>query len=85
MIELDALRYRWPGAPQDCLVIDALRVDAGRTLFLHGPSGGGKSTLLGLLAGVLASAVAMVVSFSGVMSSGLSKPCEIAKGSSAAG
>ncbi len=53
MIELDALRYRWPGAAHDCLAIDALRVDAGRTLFLHGPSGGGKSTLLGLLAGVL--------------------------------
>jgi putative ABC transport system ATP-binding protein len=53
VIELDALRYRWPGAAQDCLAIDALRVDAGRTLFLHGPSGGGKSTLLGLLAGVL--------------------------------
>jgi putative ABC transport system ATP-binding protein len=53
VIELDALRYRWPGAAHDCLAIDALRVDAGRTLFLHGPSGGGKSTLLGLLAGVL--------------------------------
>ena len=53
MIELDALRYRWPGAAQDCLAIDALHVAAGRTLFLHGPSGGGKSTLLGLLAGVL--------------------------------
>jgi putative ABC transport system ATP-binding protein len=53
MIELHALRYRWPGAAQECLAIDALRVDAGRTLFLHGPSGGGKSTLLGLLAGVL--------------------------------
>ncbi len=53
MIELSALRYRWPGAAQDCLAIDALQVPAGRTLFLHGPSGGGKSTLLGLLAGVL--------------------------------
>jgi putative ABC transport system ATP-binding protein len=53
MIELDALRYRWPGAEQDCLAIDALQVPAGRTLFLYGPSGGGKSTLLGLLAGVL--------------------------------
>ena len=53
MIELRALRYRWPGAAHDCLAIDALQVAAGRTLFLHGPSGGGKSTLLGLLAGVL--------------------------------
>jgi len=53
MIELSALRYRWPGAEQDCLAIDALQVPAGRTLFLYGPSGGGKSTLLGLLAGVL--------------------------------
>jgi putative ABC transport system ATP-binding protein len=53
MIELDALRYRWPGAEHDCLAIDSLQVGAGRTLFLYGPSGGGKSTLLGLLAGVL--------------------------------
>jgi putative ABC transport system ATP-binding protein len=53
MIELEALRYRWPGAEHDCLAIDSLQVGAGRTLFLYGPSGGGKSTLLGLLAGVL--------------------------------
>jgi putative ABC transport system ATP-binding protein len=53
MIELRALHYRWPGSSHDCLDIDALRVAAGDTLFLHGPSGGGKSTLLGLLAGVL--------------------------------
>jgi putative ABC transport system ATP-binding protein len=53
MIELHALRYRWPGSVNDCLAIDELRVAAGGTLFLHGPSGGGKSTLLGLLAGVL--------------------------------
>jgi putative ABC transport system ATP-binding protein len=53
VIELSALRYRWPGAAHDALAIDALQVAPGRTLFLHGPSGGGKSTLLGLLAGVL--------------------------------
>lgn len=53
MIEIDALRYAWPGAAHDCLDIAALRIDAGRSVFLHGPSGGGKSTLLGLLAGVL--------------------------------
>lgn len=53
MIELHALRYRWPGSASDCLVIEDLRVAKGGTLFLHGPSGGGKSTLLGLLAGVL--------------------------------
>ena len=53
MIELAGLRYRWPGAAHDALAIDALQVAAGHTLFLHGPSGGGKSTLLGLLAGVL--------------------------------
>src|SRR5687767_3505590 len=53
MIEIGALRYRWPGAASDCLAIDALTVPAGESLFLHGPSGGGKSTLLGLLAGVL--------------------------------
>jgi putative ABC transport system ATP-binding protein len=53
MIELRALRYRWPGSAHDCLDIETLRVAAGDTLFLHGPSGGGKSTLLGLLAGVL--------------------------------
>ncbi len=53
MIDVRALRYRWPGSAHDCLAVDALRVAAGSTLFLHGPSGGGKSTLLGLLAGVL--------------------------------
>ncbi len=53
MIETTALRYRWPGSREDCLAIDRLHIAAGRSVFLHGPSGGGKSTLLGLMAGVL--------------------------------
>ncbi|HEY0818875.1 MAG TPA: ATP-binding cassette domain-containing protein [Rhizobacter sp.] len=53
MIELQDLRFRWPGATADTVAIDALRIEAGRSVFLHGPSGCGKSTLLGLLAGVL--------------------------------
>ena len=52
MIEIADLRFRWPGAA-DCLHIDTLAIEAGSTVFLYGPSGGGKSTLLGLLAGVL--------------------------------
>lgn len=53
MIDVRGLRFAWPTAVADSVAIDALTVAAGRTLFLHGPSGGGKSTLLGLLAGVL--------------------------------
>jgi len=53
MLEIEALRFAWPGAKADTLRIDSLKIAAGETLFLHGPSGGGKSTLLGLLAGVL--------------------------------
>ena len=53
MVELQDLRYRWPGASRDLLAIDELVIEAGETVFLHGPSGCGKSTLLGLLAGVL--------------------------------
>lgn len=53
MLDLQDLRYAWPGADADCLRIPQLHIAAGRTVFLHGPSGCGKSTLLGLLAGVL--------------------------------
>ena len=53
MIDIQQLRFAWPRAPRDTLVLDALHIGAGETVFLHGPSGCGKSTLLGLLAGVL--------------------------------
>ena len=53
MIEIHDLRFAWPGAQSDCLAIDELTIASGERVFLHGPSGGGRSTLLGLLAGVL--------------------------------
>jgi putative ABC transport system ATP-binding protein len=53
VIRVRDLRFAWPGAVGDCLAIAELDVAAGETLFVHGPSGTGKSTLLGLLAGVL--------------------------------
>lgn len=53
VLQVDQLRFAWPGATQDCIDISALSVDRGDTVFLHGPSGCGKSTLLSLLAGVL--------------------------------
>jgi putative ABC transport system ATP-binding protein len=53
MIEVKDLRFAWPGGASDCLAIPELRVADGERVFLHGPSGTGKSTLLGLLAGVL--------------------------------
>jgi putative ABC transport system ATP-binding protein len=53
VIEIRDLRFAWPGARADCLTIGELTIGSGERVFLYGPSGGGKSTLLGLLAGVL--------------------------------
>jgi putative ABC transport system ATP-binding protein len=52
-VAIDGLRFAWPGAPDACLDIPAFTIAPGERLFLHGPSGGGKSTLLGILAGVI--------------------------------
>ncbi len=52
-LAIHGLRYRWPGAADDTLHIDALVLAAGEHVFLRGPSGCGKSTLLSLCAGVL--------------------------------
>jgi putative ABC transport system ATP-binding protein len=52
-LQIDAMRYRWPGSPADVLQIDTLAVAPGERVFLRGPSGCGKSTLLSLMAGVL--------------------------------
>ena len=52
-VEVRDLAFRYRGQVRPALALDALRVDAGERLFVHGPSGGGKSTLMSLLAGVL--------------------------------
>lgn len=53
MIEIERLRFAWPGQTQPVLAMDALQLQAGHSAFLQGPSGSGKSTLLSLLCGVL--------------------------------
>lgn len=52
VVTIDNLRFAWPGQ-SPLLDIDTLRIGPGERVFLEGPSGTGKSTLLGLLGGVL--------------------------------
>jgi len=51
-LTLANLTYRWPRQAALCLDIPHLAIAAGERVFLHGPSGGGKSTLLAVLGGV---------------------------------
>jgi len=53
IINLDTLRFAWPGQPAPLLDIASFDVAQGERLFVRGASGSGKSTLLGLIAGVL--------------------------------
>lgn len=53
-IQLNNVHFTYPEAPNDCVLnIDSWSVVAGEHVFVHGPSGGGKSTLLNLLSGIL--------------------------------
>ncbi|MFU8876699.1 MAG: thiol reductant ABC exporter subunit CydD [Wenzhouxiangellaceae bacterium] len=54
-IELRRVRFAWPGQTELFDALD-LTIPAGQRLVLTGPSGGGKSTLLALLAGFAAPA-----------------------------
>lgn len=52
IIELNHVKYRWPGSSTPVIDIEHFSVEKGDKIFLKGPSGTGKSTLLGLIAGV---------------------------------
>ncbi len=53
LIEIEDLRFGWPGARSPLLSCQRFSLPPGEHLFIRGPSGSGKSTLLNLLAGVL--------------------------------
>ncbi len=53
LIEIENLRFGWPGATAPLLACESFSLERGEHLFVRGPSGSGKSTLLGLLTGVL--------------------------------
>jgi putative ABC transport system ATP-binding protein len=53
-VQLKNIRYSYPDTPEKLVLnIDSWAVAAGEQVFVHGPSGGGKSTLLNLLSGLL--------------------------------
>ena len=53
ILQMQAVRFRYPGARGDVLDLDALALAPAERLLLRGDSGCGKSTLLALAAGVL--------------------------------
>ena len=52
-IELSGMRFAWRDDLEPVLMIEHLQIDQGERVFIVGPSGGGKSTLLSLFAGVV--------------------------------
>jgi putative ABC transport system ATP-binding protein len=50
---LQDLRFGWKAGEADVLDIPSFSVKRGESLFIHGPSGSGKSVLLSLIAGIL--------------------------------
>jgi len=53
VLSIRSLRYRWPGEARDTVLIGELSVYTGEQVYLRGPSGCGKGTLLSVIAGVL--------------------------------
>ena len=54
LLQIEDLRYTWPGATSPVLDGLSLRIEPGERVFLAGSSGAGKSTLLALIGGLVA-------------------------------
>ncbi|MGP1272804.1 MAG: ATP-binding cassette domain-containing protein [Phycisphaerales bacterium] len=52
-LEITGLRFRFPGAAEETIRLDALQLARGEQMLLTGSSGRGKSTLLNLIAGLI--------------------------------
>lgn len=53
VVNMSGVRFAWPGPRAFSLAIDAFEIGRGDRVLLLGPSGGGKSTFLSLLAGIV--------------------------------
>jgi putative ABC transport system ATP-binding protein len=53
VIELENIRFNWPGQKQPVLQLAHFSVERGAQVFMSGPSGSGKSTLLALIGGIV--------------------------------
>ncbi len=53
IVQLDDVRFTWPGEALPVLAIDEFNIERGERVFLQGLSGSGKTTLLSLIASVL--------------------------------
>ena len=53
IVALQDVVFRWRPTLPPCLDIAEFRVSAGERVFLHGPSGSGKSSMLSLIGGVM--------------------------------
>jgi putative ABC transport system ATP-binding protein len=52
-LELEGVRFRWPGGTGFALDVPHFAMDAGEAVLLLGESGSGKSTLLSLICGIV--------------------------------
>ena len=60
-IQLTDVHFAYPEAPENIVLdIKSWSVSAQEHVFIHGPSGGGKSTLLNLLSGMLTATAGQV-------------------------